>query len=550
MAWIDLSVFLLLFILFVYVFTTVTITKLHKAYLAFHFAMMLWPFCQFAIKATENSSLQLFYVKLAFVGSVPLAIGWIFFTLFLTGQSPNRRIIYVFITVPAMLLLPIIIFNPHQLFVLPVEGGYVERYYGSLFWLTMMIVLSYFIVSLIIMLRALIGNNSTRIKNQVKQVLSGVFVMTAFIVSDLLLNVVLPHRQSVIQGLTSFGILFSAIFFVIAIHRNKVFDIVTIAHQDIIDTINLGILVIDDNENIIEINQRLSPYVSLQVGDRFDIKAVLPQEALEGNIQAFVRSYQEHPLERAEIEIVYQNAVDTHVHIQVSPICVGGTMVGRIITFQDMSELRKLLVETKIQNEILQHRNEALIAIQQELSRTNLKLEQMAITDSLTGCYNRHYLMQQLERDFHQNLVDQAPFSVLLLDIDHFKSVNDNYGHLIGDDVLCRTVDIIQGYLRQDDILARYGGEEFIIYLPDTEQATAEILAERIKSAVEMNIINISQGASLSITISIGLLSNHTFAFEPTTHSEAALNEMFQAVDHALYQAKREGRNRIVSAIR
>ncbi|MCR8643056.1 diguanylate cyclase [Paenibacillus sp. N1-5-1-14] len=546
MAWIDLSVFLLLFTLFVYVFATVTITSLHKVYLAFHFAMMLWPFCQFAIKATANTELQLFYVKLAFVDAVLLAIGWLFFTLFLTGQTLIRRI-HISIIIPALLIIPIIIINPNAMFVLPVEGGYVERDYGTLFWFTMIILLGYVIVSLFIMLQALIRDNSTRIKNQVKQVLIGMLVMTAFVLSDLLLNVAFPQNQTVIQGLTSFGILFSAIFFVIAIHRNKVFDIVTIAHQDIIDTIDLGILVIDDNEIIIEINQLLSPYLNLHVGDQFDIEDILPQETQADMAEPFIQAYQEHPLERTEIEVVYHAIKDSHVHIQVSPILVEGSMVGRIITFQDMSELRSLIEETKLQNEILRNRNDSLITIQQELSRTNLKLEQMAVTDSLTGCYNRHYLMQQLEQDINQNLQDQIPFSILLLDIDHFKSVNDNYGHLVGDDVLCRTVGIIQHYLRQDDILARYGGEEFIVYLPDTEQSEAEILAERIKSAVEMNTINISKGASLSITISIGLQSNRTFASDPSMHSETALNEMFQAVDEALYQAKREGRNRIVS---
>lgn len=111
-------------------------------------------------------------------------------------------------------------------------------------------------------------------------------------------------------------------------------------------------------------------------------------------------------------------------------------MVGRILTFQDRSELHRLIAETNQQNEILQERNLALIEIQNELSQTNQKLKQMAITDSLTGCYNRHYLTQYLEQEIIENMILKQPFAIILLDIDFFKTVNDNYGHLVGDVVI------------------------------------------------------------------------------------------------------------------
>jgi two-component system cell cycle response regulator len=278
---------------------------------------------------------------------------------------------------------------------------------------------------------------------------------------------------------------------------------------------------------------------------------ILPQGQSGSQIDLFLQAYRKHPLERTEVEIISNEADPRHISIHAAPIMVSGTMVGRIITFQDMSELRRLIDETSLQNEILQDRNQSLIVIQDELFQTNQKLEQMAITDSLTGCYNRHYLTQQLEYEVMKNIRYQIPFAIFLLDIDFFKLVNDNYGHLVGDEVICSTVEAIKQTLRRTDILARYGGEEFIIYSPYTSQSQANILAERVKSAVESNkVIAKNVAHSLSVTISMGLLSINDFTIENLKNPKTYLNELFESVDKALYQAKKEGRNRIVSIVR
>jgi two-component system, cell cycle response regulator len=549
LAWIDIIMFFLLFALFVYVFASVTITNLHKVYLIFHFSMMLWPFCQFAIKTMDNPKFQLFYLKLAFVDTSLLAVGWLLFTIFLTGQSQFlRKKISLALCVPTLLAAFCVIVNPNGMFVLPLQGGYIQRAYGPLFWFIITILIGYIIVSLYIMYRALVSDKAPRIKKQVMQVLKGIMVMTAFILSDIFLNVVLAPSLPVIPGLTSLGILLSVIFFVIAIHRDKVFDIVSIAHQDIIDTIEHGILVLDDNETVVEINRSLLPHIDLHIGDRFDMATILPKGQSGRRIELFLQAYQQHPLERTEIELIYNDR--RHINIHAAPIRVSGAMVGRIITFQDMSELRGLIDETNLQNEILQERNQSLIVIQDELFQTNRKLEQMAITDSLTGCYNRLYLTEQLEYEVMNNIRYQIPFAVILLDIDFFKLINDNYGHLVGDEVIRSTVETIKQTLRRTDILARYGGEEFIIYLPQTSQSQANLLAERVKSTVESNkLIAENVTHSLSITISMGLLSINNFTIENLKNPKTYLNELLESVDKALYIAKEEGRNRIVSIV-
>lgn len=551
MTWIDLLLFFVLFVLFIYIFASVRITSLHKAYLIFHFTMMLWPFCQFAIKMTDDPGVQLFYVKLAFIDSVLLAIGWLLFTILLTSTSHHLRkknalILY---TLAALIILGVIV-NPNESFVLPMHGGYIERTYGPIFWLLIIYLTSVVAISLHIIYSALVSNTTQRIKKQVAHVLKGVLVLAAFVLLDVFLNVVLFKSQPVIPGMTSLGILISAIFFVIAIHRDKIFDLVTIAHQDIIDTITQGILVLDDNETVVEINRSLSPKINLQIGDHFDVSTLTPMEQTVSAFRLFLHTYLNQPMERTEVEVFY-TSLHAYINITAAPIVVGEIMVGRILTFQDRSELHRLIAETNHQNEILQERNLALIEIQNELSQTNQKLKRMAITDSLTGCYNRHYLTQHLEHEIIENMKFKQPFAIILLDIDFFKTVNDNYGHLVGDVVICSTVEVIKQSLRETDILARYGGEEFIVYLPNTNHTQANRWAEHIKFMIEANKVHVDDIAhSVSITVSMGLLSINNFAEQYTESPTNQLSDLFESVDKALYQAKNAGRNQIVEIIR
>ncbi|MBC8079640.1 MAG: GGDEF domain-containing protein, partial [Gorillibacterium sp.] len=349
--------FIVLFALFVYVFSTVTITNLHKVYLLFHFSMMLWPFCMFAIKLAENPKYQLFFVKLAFVDTALLTSGWLLFTIFLTGQAQflRKKISFV-LFIPVLVIALGVIANPNGKFVLPVNGGYVERTYGPIFLIMIMILVAYVGFSLYIIYMTLASNSTPRIKKQVANVLKGVLVLTALVLLDIFLNVVLSYFLPVIPGLTSLGILLSASLFIIAIHRDKIFDLVTIAHRDIIDTIEHGILVLDDNETIVEINYSLLPHCDLHRGDRFDMATFLPKNKPASKLDFFLHTYLEEPLERIEIELFHPR-FNGYINIHAAPILVSGIVVGRIIVIQDVTKLKSLMDETTLQNEVLQEHN-------------------------------------------------------------------------------------------------------------------------------------------------------------------------------------------------
>jgi two-component system cell cycle response regulator len=165
---------------------------------------------------------------------------------------------------------------------------------------------------------------------------------------------------------------------------------------------------------------------------------------------------------------------------------------------------------------------------------------EMAITDGLTGLHNRRYMETHLTTLVEQAGARSKPLSLLILDIDYFKSINDNHGHDAGDDVLREFAMRIRKSIRGIDLACRYGGEEFVIVMPETDMAVASLVAERIRRKVASEPFRIDQGAkSLDVTISIGLA-----ALGANGDNAASL---LKRADQALYRAKRDGRNRVVS---
>jgi diguanylate cyclase (GGDEF)-like protein len=164
------------------------------------------------------------------------------------------------------------------------------------------------------------------------------------------------------------------------------------------------------------------------------------------------------------------------------------------------------------------------------------KLEHLARTDSLTGAFNHGHLLETGSKEIHRSKRYTRTLSVLMIDIDHFKSVNDTYGHGIGDDALKKTVEVLHDQLRAEDTLGRLGGEEFAVILPETGKAGATQLAERLRIAVSEIVIETPTGP-LSFTVSIGVAEGA---------KEDEFQEILKRADDAMYQAKGQGRNQVV----
>ncbi len=220
------------------------------------------------------------------------------------------------------------------------------------------------------------------------------------------------------------------------------------------------------------------------------------------------------------------------------------TVVSSLSSIQQAIEEKRKKDETRIaevdrrmkrlQQDIDRMKNE----ITSERERASL-LEQEVLIDPLTGVYNRRAYERRIKEELQRYLRHKHPFSVLLLDVDHFKSINDQYGHAVGDLCLKEIINRVRPLLRKSDFLARFGGEEFILLLPETLQPGAMEVAEKLRTCIEKTEF-LHRGNTVPITISIGV----TQVMSTDRQSET----LFSRVDKAMYRAKASGRNCVVEA--
>ncbi|MBK6982853.1 MAG: GGDEF domain-containing protein [Betaproteobacteria bacterium] len=171
--------------------------------------------------------------------------------------------------------------------------------------------------------------------------------------------------------------------------------------------------------------------------------------------------------------------------------------------------------------------------------RADFLAQQLASLDPLTGAFNRRTFIDLAEKQLSRARRIDAPLSLVLLDLDHFKSVNDNHGHLVGDRVLQRFADVVRDQLRKEDVLVRYGGEEFCLLLPDVPGPGAVALAGRIRKAVAGSPF-VMNGVEIPLTLSAGVAAR-------IDEGPEGLDQLIGRADEALYMAKNRGRNRVAA---
>jgi two-component system cell cycle response regulator len=183
-----------------------------------------------------------------------------------------------------------------------------------------------------------------------------------------------------------------------------------------------------------------------------------------------------------------------------------------------------------------------LARFENERKRAELEaeLQRLARYDDLTGVYNRRYLLDRLAQEMLRARRYGSPLSISMLDLDHFKQVNDTYGHIMGDTVLATVASILRQAIRATDILGRYGGEEFCIVLTETNIEGGRLVAERLRQRIAAEEFPVADGGAFYITCSIGLAQ-----FGPHIQDVMAFLDL---ADRALYKAKASGRNRVVLA--
>ncbi|GAB1270108.1 hypothetical protein NBRC116493_33620 [Aurantivibrio infirmus] len=284
-------------------------------------------------------------------------------------------------------------------------------------------------------------------------------------------------------------------------------------------------------------------YTALQL---FGILYVISRAVLDRKANSFLLLLSILPLFVAlSIDVIFQQQV-----LRGNPVsqyawvffmfmhCIIQSKRLSILLEESAKKSESLSLEVEKQTEILEEKNRQLLMVQNELRKTNSELKMLSITDGLTGTYNRLYFDHQFQVEWQRSRREKEPFSLILLDIDHFKIINDKYGHLAGDQCLRQMSDwLVDLFKRSNDLVCRYGGEEFAVLLPNTPPDQAMMAAETLRQLVKNTQVKYLD-LEISMTISIGVSG-----MVPDAHHHPI--EMISATDKALYKVKNTGRNNV-----
>lgn len=207
---------------------------------------------------------------------------------------------------------------------------------------------------------------------------------------------------------------------------------------------------------------------------------------------------------------------------------------------QEMFDVLRLVEESEARYEELEHRMLSLQRENLDLVVKNRLLSEVSSRDTLTGLYNRWFVMEKIDTELNRSLRHGSPMSLLMLDVDHFKRINDTWGHSAGDQVLQGIGKLLRDCCRVYDVPGRYGGEEFCIVLPETKTGNTTAVAERIRRRLETTELPCGE-TSIAVTASIGIAGMD----EPDDGSSLSPAGLIERADRALYTAKNRGRNRV-----
>ncbi|WP_425435937.1 diguanylate cyclase [Metabacillus halosaccharovorans] len=295
----------------------------------------------------------------------------------------------------------------------------------------------------------------------------------------------------------------SSLLYLWSINTSRLFTLTPIAKTTIFNSINDGVIVLDEFYRLIEFNQScksMFPNINTSMlGTGFE------KVWLQLSGSPFPTKIERTSTFTKEIHL----ASDRIYQVRSSSLQHAKYEKGLLIIFTDITELKRLQV----------------------------KLEQLAYYDELTQIYNRRAFFQKSEQEFAEAKKRSIPFTMILIDIDYFKKVNDTYGHHIGDQLLKHVVKACQTQLNEGELFARYGGEEFVLALKGCTAIEGEEIANKLRRYVETQPLRSDKG-DIYVTLSLGVA-------EASEERDETLYQLLNHSDNALYRAKGEGRNQV-----
>jgi diguanylate cyclase (GGDEF)-like protein len=501
----------------------------------------IWCLCDLGARVSTTLTSQLLFEHVLYVGVVLIPAGCLILAFEISGRGDvlSRRTRRLLLVHP-ILTLAAVATNPwHQLFI---NGGRVvgsdpvelDWHRGPLFWAHT--AYSYVVLAIAILVLAGGWARAPRaFRRQMSSALAASLV-------PLLFNAV-NQFQLIDVGrldLTPIAFTVTGVLFAWALFRQQLLDLIPVARDGVIDTMGDGVVIVDRYGRVADLNPAAAALFG-RGGGRLGLVAVG-----DSATDVFTGWPGVLPLSGDRQHEVRVGAGSGIVDVRVTRLLDRvGRAAGHLLVLRDVTESRQAERALAAANAVLR---DQLV----EIERLRAELEQQAIRDALTGLFNRRYLDEMLVRELARAAREEYPVSIALLDVDHFKSVNDTFGHAAGDRMLVAIGGLLTGGVRAGDVACRYGGEELLVVLPN---AGRDIAAARAEQWREMCAdLRVSAGPEdipgeethdedrrdISVTLSIGVA---TF---PGDGTDAAT--LLAAADRALYAAKAGGRNRVVTA--
>ncbi len=306
------------------------------------------------------------------------------------------------------------------------------------------------------------------------------------------------------------------------------------------NTLSEGVMIIDDKEQIIMANNAFAEKINKNSNELLGVNAsslkwkyINREQRDAGSKMPWVYAIKEGV---NKIDVALRLSTRGSGVRSLSANCApiqddNGKTRGALITFDDVTDMQET-------NVLLENAVSTLKTNESEIKRKNAELEVLATRDPLTGCYNRRAFFDFFETAYDESEKTENPVSCIMLDIDHFKSINDRFGHTIGDEAIRLIADVLNNHCEYEDaIVGRYGGEEFCVVLPDADINVAADVAERLRQTIQSS----SKGfcaENVTITASFGLSCKSA--------SVSNCSQMLEQADEALYIAKESGRNKVI----
>jgi diguanylate cyclase (GGDEF)-like protein/PAS domain S-box-containing protein len=392
-------------------------------------------------------------------------------------------------------------------------------HHGIWFWIETLYISGILLVGTVILFRFAMRSREIFRYQGAALILGALFPWAGFILY------ILPINPFPGLDLTAISFTFCGAILVFSLLRLHFLELIPVAREYLIENMVDGLLVLDQKNRIIDIN----PAARRLLG--FNNRFLIGQyaEALLANWPIFTHSLSSSGGVESAMTL-HLPGITYHIDLRVSPLYgQNGELTGRLIVLRDRTS-------GKHTEEALRKANRELQYKLVEIEKLQDKLVEQALRDPLTGVYNRRYLDATFERELSGAKRKDYPIMIMMMDIDHFKTINDTYGHKAGDQVLITLADLLLSMFRQNDIVCRYGGDEFLVIMPESSLEGAQYRAEILRQ--DFAALSIQYGDMiLHATISIGIAGY-------PQHGDT-LDAIIQSADVAIYAAKEAGRNQV-----